>query len=115
METEPQDSGTDLGSVREGGGGFVCNGGERALPSVLLSVSLPSGRGCAHNAVAESPSVCIPPVKDFAASAAQTQGGESVGAVNRPVLAEQTVVSRSAGTTSSSPVADPTEMGPPVP
>ncbi|KAL0194969.1 hypothetical protein M9458_008541, partial [Cirrhinus mrigala] len=85
-----------------------------ATEVVLLSVSLPSGRGRAHNAVAESPSVCIPPVKDFAASAAKTQGGESVGAVNSPVLAEQTVVSRSAGTTSSSPMADPAETGPPV-
>ncbi|KAI2663425.1 Transposon Tf2-9 polyprotein [Labeo rohita] len=109
-----QDGGTDLASVREEGGGFDCDGGERGLPSVLLSVSLPSGRGHAHNAVAESPSVCIPPVKDFAASAALTQGGESVGAVNRPVLAKQTVVTRSAGTTSSSPVADPAETGPPV-
>ncbi|KAI2645714.1 ORF V: Enzymatic polyprotein [Labeo rohita] len=38
METEPQDGGTDLGSVREGRGGFVCDKGERTLPSVLLSI-----------------------------------------------------------------------------
>ncbi len=114
METEPRDSETDLGTVREGGGRFVRDGGEHALPSVLLSVTLSPGQGRAHDAMAECPSVCVPPTEDLVTSVAQNQRGESIGIIDHSVLAEQALVSRSAGDTNGSPVADSAEMGPPV-
>ncbi|KAI2655617.1 Protein transport protein SEC24 [Labeo rohita] len=43
------------------------------------------------------PNACLyafPPIEDFATSATQNQRGESVGVVNRPILAQQTVVAR---------------------
>ncbi len=98
-----------MGTVRKSGGGFVREGGEHSLPSVLLSVTLSPRRGRSHDAVAECPSVCVPPAEDFVTSAAQNQRGESVSVINHSVPAEQTLVSRSAGNTNGSPVADPTE------
>ncbi len=73
METEPQDSENDLGTVRKSGGGFVRDRGEHSLPSVLLFVTLTPRRGCTHDDVAECPSVCVPPAEDFVTSAAQNQ------------------------------------------
>ncbi len=109
METGPQNSEDNMGTVRKSGGGFVREGGEHSLPAVLLSVTLSPRRGRTHDAVAECPSVCVPPAEDFVTSAAQNQRGESVSVINHSVLAEQTLVSRSAGNTNGSPVADPTE------
>lgn len=114
METEPRDRETDLGTVLEGGGRFVRDGGEHVLPSVLLSVMLSSGEGCAHNAVAECLSICVPLNEDLVTNVAQNQRGESIGIIDHSVLAEQALVSRSAGDTNGSPVADSTEMEPPV-
>ncbi len=110
METEPQDSENDLGTVRKSGGGFVRDRGEHSLPSVILSVTLSPRRGRTHDALAECPSVCIPPAEDFVTSAAQNQRGEGVSVISHSVLAEQTLVSRSAGNTNGSPVADSTDL-----
>lgn len=76
METEPQDSKTDLGKVQKGRGGFICDRGERVLPSVLLSITLSPGQGHTHDAVAEGPPVYFFPVEDFVTGAAHDQKGE---------------------------------------
>lgn len=101
MEAEPRISETDLGAVREGRSGSVCDSGEHALPAVLFSVTLSPGQGHTYNSVTESPSVCITPAEDFATSVTQNQRGEGPGDSNRSILAKQTIVPLPAGDTVS--------------
>ncbi len=114
METEPQDSEADLRMVRKNRGRPVRKGGEHALPSVLLSVMISPRREHTHDAVAECPNVCVLPAEDIATSTAQNQRGEGVSVINCSVLAEQTLVSWSAGNTNGFLVADPAKTGSPA-
>lgn len=51
----------DLGSIREGRGGSVCNKEEHTLSNVLSTVSLPADGGHSNVALAERQTLCISP------------------------------------------------------
>lgn len=57
VEATPRVSSKDLDPLQKSGCGFVCDEREYTLPALLLSVSLPAGRGCSDVALASSQTV----------------------------------------------------------
>ncbi len=94
MEVAPRVGLDDLDSLWESGGGSVRHKRECALPTVLLPVSLPTGRGCADIALASSQAVCVSSDPDIATGVMQDQGGSSFSDTHRPEPAEPALVPR---------------------
>ncbi len=69
VEITPRVGSDNLEPLRESRGGFVFNERERALPAVLLPVSLPAGRGRADITLASSQAECISSDQDIATGA----------------------------------------------
>ncbi len=69
VEITPRVGSDNLEPLRESKGGSVFNERERALPAVLLPVSLPAGRGRADITLASSQAVCISSDQDIATGA----------------------------------------------
>ncbi len=97
VEVAPRVGSDDLEPLRESGGGSIRHERECALPVVLLPVSLPAGRGCAHIALASSQAVCVSSDQDIATGVIQDQGGASVSDTHSPELAEPALVPRPDG------------------
>ncbi|KAL0168318.1 hypothetical protein M9458_036540 [Cirrhinus mrigala] len=88
VEAAPQVSSDDLGPLRESWGGSVHHDRECTLPPILLSFSLPAGRGRSDIALASSQAICISSEQDIAAGVMQDWGGGGFGDTHRPELAE---------------------------
>ncbi len=101
--------------LRESGGGSVRHERECALPAVLLPVSLPAERGCAHIALTCSQAVCISSDQDIATGVKQDQGGASVSDTHRPELADPALVPRPDRAAGGTALADPRQEGYAIP
>ncbi len=84
VEVAPRVSSDDLEPLRESGGGSVCHEWEGTLPAVLLSVSLPAGRGRSDIALASSQAEYVSSDQDIATGVMQDQGGASFSDTHGP-------------------------------
>ncbi len=93
MEVTPRVGSDDLEPLRGSRSGFIRYERECTLPVVLLSVPLPTGRGRAHGALADSQALCVSSDQDIASGVMQDQGGASVRHTHSSELAEPALVS----------------------
>lgn len=114
VEASPRISSNDLGSIREGGSGFVCHKREHALSGVLLAISLPAAGRCSDIALAGSQTLRVPSGEDSAYGVVQNQEGESVSYTRGPELAESALVRGPERVSGGSPMANSPQKGPAV-
>ncbi len=92
METGPQNSEDNMGTVRKSGGGFVREGGEHSLPAVLLSVTPPLGGDALTMPWPNARLYAFPPLKILSQVLHKIREEKALSVINHSVLAEQTLV-----------------------